>query len=54
MEKLFNVKVASVNTLNVKPKMERFRMSMYKTPAIKKAIVKLQDGEKIASYEQNL
>ena len=54
VEKLFNVKVASVNTLNVKPKMERFRMSMYKIPAIKKAMVKLQDGEKIASYEQNL
>ena len=54
VEKLFNVKVASVNTLNVKPKSERFRRSMNKTPAIKKAIVKLQDGEKIAAYEENL
>ncbi|RRD38114.1 50S ribosomal protein L23 [Leptotrichia sp. OH3620_COT-345] len=54
VEKLFNVKVAGVNTLNIKPKMERFRMSMYKTSAIKKAIVKLQDGEKIAAYEENV
>jgi len=54
VEKLFNVKVESVNTLNIKPKMERFRMSMYKTPAIKKAVVKLKDGEKIVAYEENI
>ena len=29
-------------------------MSMYKTPAIKKAVVKLKDGEKIAAYEENI
>ena len=51
VEKLFNVKVKGVNTLNIKPKSERFRMSMYKTPAIKKAIVKLKDGETISAYE---
>ena len=49
--KIFNVKVKGVNTLNIKPKSERFRMSMYKTPAIKKAIVKLKDGETISAYE---
>ena len=49
VEKLFNVKVESVNTLNIKPKTER--LTVYKTPAIKKAIVKLKDGEKIAAYE---
>ena len=51
VEKLFNVKVESVNTLNIKPKAKRFRMSMYKTSALKKAMVKLKDGEKIATYE---
>ena len=51
VEKLFNVKVESVNTLNIKPKAKRFRMSIYKTSAIKKAIVKLRAGEKIAAYE---
>ena len=35
VEKLFNVKVESVNTLNIKPKAKRFRMSVYKTSAIK-------------------
>ena len=51
VEKIFNVKVESVNTLNIKPKAKRFRMSIYKTSAIKKAIVKLRAGEKIAAYE---
>lgn len=51
VEKLFNVKVESVNTLNIKPKAERFRMSVYKTSAIKKAVVKLKAGETIAAYE---
>ena len=51
VEKLFKEKVQGVNTLNIKPKNKRFRMSMYKTAAIKKAIVKLKDGESIAAYE---
>lgn len=51
VEKLFNVKVESVNTLNIKPKVVRVRMTTTKTPLIKKAIVKLKDGEKIAAYE---
>lgn len=51
VEKLFNVKVVSVNTLNIKPESIRFRLSSYKTPLIKKAIVKLKDGEKIAAYD---
>ena len=51
VEKLFNVKVQGVNTLNIKPKNKRFRMSMYKTAAIKKAIVKLKAGESITAYE---
>ncbi len=51
VEKLFNVEVVSVNTLNIKPKMERFRMSVYKTQAIKKAVVTLKEGQKIAAYE---
>ena len=51
VEKLFNVKVESVNTLNIKPKAKRFRMSVYKTSAIKKAMVKLKKCETIAAYE---
>lgn len=51
VEKLFNVKVESVNTLVIKSKSKRFRMSVYKTPVIKKAVVKLKDGETIAAIE---
>lgn len=51
VEKLFNVKVVSVNTLNVKATTARSRMTVYKVPGYKKAMVKLADGEKIAAYE---
>ena len=51
VEKLFDVKVKSVNTLNMKPTIARSRMTVYKTPAYKKAIVKLVDGETIKAYE---
>lgn len=37
VEKLFDVKVVSVNTLTVKSKNKRFRFSMYKTPIVKKS-----------------
>ena len=52
VEKLFNVKVQGVNTLNIKPKNKRFRMSMYKTSAIKKAIVKLAKENTITYFKE--
>ena len=51
VEKLFDVKVVSVNTLTIKSKNKRFRFSMYKTPIVKKAVVKVKDGEEIAGFE---
>lgn len=51
VEKLFSVKVLSVNTLNMKPKKARSRMTIYTVPGYKKAIVKLAEGQKIAAYE---
>ena len=51
VEKLFNVKVVSVNTLNMKPTTARARMTVYKTPAYKKAVVKLAEGESLKAYE---
>lgn len=51
VEKLFEVKVLSVNTLNVKPKKGRSRMTLYTIPSYKKAIVKLAEGEVIKAYE---
>lgn len=47
IEKIFNVKVESVNTINVKPRKKRVgRYSGY-TSKVKKAIVKLAEGSSI-------
>lgn len=51
VEKIFDVKVVSVTTLNIKPKDKRHGMKMYKTPLKKKAVVELKDGDKITYYE---
>ena len=51
IEALFNVKVLSVNTINVAPKTKRVGKYEGKTSAYKKAIVKLADGNKIDAFE---
>ena len=47
IEKIFNVKVENVNTINVKPKKKRVGRYVGKTNKVKKAIVKLQEGSSI-------
>ena len=47
IEKVFNVKVDSVNTINVKPKKKRVGRYTGKTVKVKKAIVKLKKGSSI-------
>lgn len=47
VEKIFNVKVESVNTVNVKPKKKRVGRFYGKTNRVKKAIVKLSEGNSI-------
>ncbi len=47
VEGIFNVKVESVNTINVKPKKKRVGRYMGKTSKVKKAIVKLKEGSSI-------
>lgn len=47
VEKLFNVKVTTVNTINVRGKVKRFRGHIGQRSAYKKAIVTLKDGESI-------
>ena len=48
VEQLFKVKVLRVNTLNVRGKARRERTVQFgRTPAWKKAIVTLKDGQKI-------
>ena len=47
VEKIFNVHVESVNTVNVDGKWRRVRYQPGQTPDWKKAIVTLKKGEKI-------
>jgi large subunit ribosomal protein L23 len=47
IEKVFNVKVESVNTVNVRPKDKRVGRYAGKTNRVKKAIVKLKEGSSI-------
>ena len=47
VEKIFDVKVESVNTINVKPKKKRVGRYVGKTNKVKKAIVKLKEGSSI-------
>jgi len=51
VEKVFNVHVMDVNTLNVKGKVKRFGKSFGKRPDWKKAIVTLKEGDKIKLLE---
>ena len=47
VEKIFNVKVTDVRTMNVKPKKRRVGRYTGKTKTYKKAIVTLKDGYSI-------
>lgn len=47
VERLFNVKVKAVNTLNRVGKLKRFKGILGRQRAIKKAIVTLEDGHSI-------
>ena len=47
IEKIFDVKVESVNTINVKPRKKRVGKYVGKTNKVKKAIVKLKEGSSI-------
>ena len=51
ISQIFNVKVASVNTINVEGKVKRMGRSVGKRSDYKKAIVKLAAGETIEFFE---
>lgn len=52
VEKIWDVKVLSVNTVNRKGKSKRFRYTVGKRPDTKRAVVKLAEGDKIEIFEQ--
>ncbi|MGH7085300.1 MAG: uL23 family ribosomal protein, partial [Acetobacteraceae bacterium] len=47
IEGLFGVKVVAVNTLNSKGKLKRFRGRLGRRPDVKKAFVRLAEGQNI-------
>jgi len=47
VESIFNVKVESINTINVRPKRKRVGKYVGQTSKVKKAIVKLKEGSSI-------
>ncbi len=51
VEKVFNVRVKSVNTVNVKSKPRRLGWHQGRTRIWKKAIVTLEPGQKIEFFE---
>ncbi|OHD14109.1 MAG: 50S ribosomal protein L23 [Spirochaetes bacterium GWD1_27_9] len=48
---LFNVKPVKVNVMNVKGKLKRVRYKYGYTPSLKKCIITLKEGDKIAIFE---
>ena len=50
IEAIFNVKVLSVNTVNVLPKFRRMGKHEGFRPAYKKAVVKIAEGQKIDAF----
>jgi large subunit ribosomal protein L23 len=54
VEKLFNVKVASVNTVNGNGKLKRKGKTQGYTPDYKKAFVQLKEGEKAIPFFESL
>jgi large subunit ribosomal protein L23 len=52
VEKIWGVKVVSVNTINRKGKEKSFRYTKGARPNTKRAVVKLAQGDKIEIFEQ--
>ncbi len=51
IEEIFNVKVEQVNILNCRPKKKRVGKYVGKTSAVRKAIVKLPEGQDIKLFD---
>jgi large subunit ribosomal protein L23 len=51
VQNIFNVTVLDVNTINVKPRTQRFGRHQGQTKAWKKAIVLLKEGDRIDFFD---
>lgn len=54
VEELFNVKVKSVNTMNIQGKIKRMGVHSGRRPARKKAIVRLAEGSKPIEFFEGM
>ena len=52
-ESIFGVDVEKVNVINVKPKTKRVGRYVGKTKAVRKAIVKIKEGQQIDLFGEN-
>ena len=52
VERIWDVRVLAVNTLNRKGKSKRFRFTQGRRPDTKRAVVKLAQGDRIDIFEQ--
>ncbi len=52
VEEIFNVKVEKVNVVNVKPRAKRMGKYQGMTKAVKKAVVKIAEGQEINLFAE--
>ena len=53
VEEIYGIKPEKVNVVNVRPKTKRMGRYVGKTNAVRKAIVKLPEGQDISLFEEN-
>jgi len=53
IQEIYNIKPEKVNIVNVRPKTKRMGRYVGKTSAVRKAIVKLPEGQDISLFDEN-
>jgi large subunit ribosomal protein L23 len=53
IQEIYNIKPEKVNIVNVRPKTKRMGRYVGKTNAVRKAIVKLPEGQDITLFDEN-
>ena len=53
IQEIYNIKPEKVNIVNVRPKTKRMGRYVGKTNAVRKAVVKLPEGQDITLFDEN-
>lgn len=53
IQEIYNIKPEKVNIVNVRPKTKRMGRYVGKTSAVRKAVVKLPEGQDITLFDEN-